>query len=208
MKVHLTKKMIGKMEGMRSINTSSVTNQFCKKMSKTNTICKHCYSIRLEKLYGLTKENGRSGHVQAWARNGKLLSRRLLKDSEITHYKSTRPIRFHAHGELINKTHLHNFIQIAEANPHVVFSLWTKRLDITKGGLKQLDNLFFVMSVSKLNRLSQKLPKGFHKVFAVLTVPFLEKCNLSHLVNCEGKCAKCMKCYTKNTITHIYEKLK
>jgi len=208
MKVHLTKKMVGKMEGMRSINTSPLANQFCKKMSQTNTVCRHCYSIRLEKLYGAVKENGRSGKVTAWVKNGKVLSKRILKDSEITHYKSTRPIRFHAHGELINKTHLFNFIQIAEANPHVVFGLWTKRLDIVKGNLKQLDNLFFVYSVPKLNRLHQKLPTGFHKVFTVLTIPFMEEHNLSHLVNCEGKCAKCMICYTKNKVTHIYELLK
>jgi len=203
MKIHITNRMIGKMIGLRSINSSPQTNPFCKKMAKSDAICKHCYSIRLEKLYGAI--NGGKGIVKSWVDNGKLLSKRLLKDSEIPLLKSLRWIRFHAHGELLNQIHLMNFIQIAEANPEITFALWTKRLDITRGKLKQLDNLFYVYSIPKLNRLHQKLPTGFHKVFSVLTRDYINEGNLSHLVNCQKKCAECGLCYTKNEVTHIYE---
>ena len=196
------------MTGFRAINTSPSSNPFCKRMAKTAAVCRRCYSTRLEKLYGATKENGRSGKVLQWVKNGKILSRRLLKDSELPHFISRRPVRFQAHGELFNTTHLLNLIAIAEANPAVTFALWTKRLDLTRGNLKQLDNLFYVYSVSKLNRLHQKLPAGFHKVFAVFDRAYVEEHNLSGLINCQKKCATCMLCYAKNEVTHIYELLK
>ena len=208
MYVYVTRKMIGKMTGFRSINTSALTNPFCRKMAKTDTICSHCYSRKMECLYGATRENNRSGRVLQWVRNGKILSRRLLKDSEIPHFQSRRPVRFHAHGELFNTTHLFNLIAIAEANPAVTFALWSKRLDLTKGNLKQLDNLFYVYSIPKLNKLHGKLPTGFHKVFAVLTKDYVNERNLGQMANCGKHCAKCMLCYTKNDITHIYELLK
>lgn len=208
MRVFITGRMTGKMTGFRSINTSSLVNPFCKRMAKTDAVCSHCFSARLEKLYGATKENERSGKVLQWVRNGKILVKRLLKDSEIPHFLSTRPVRFNAHGELFNTTHLFNLIAIAEANPAVTFALWTKRLDLTRGNLKQLDNLFYVYSVSKLNRLHQKLPAGFHKVFAVFDRAYVEEHNLSGLINCQKKCATCMLCYAKNEVTHIYELLR
>lgn len=203
--INITKRMVGKMNGLRSINTSSRSNPFCQRMSKTNNICRHCYSIRLEKYYGSFKHNGGQGLVNAWVRNSKTLSKKLFKDCEVPLLKSKKWMRFHAHGELYNKTHLYNFIQIVEANPDTTFALWTKRLDIVKGNLKQLDNLYYVYSNPKLDKLYQELPNGFHKVFSVLTRPFILKRHLSHLVNCQSKCVECGLCYTSNDVTHIYE---
>jgi hypothetical protein len=209
MKVFVTPKMTGKMFGLRSINVSPLANPFCLAMAKLNVICVSCYSQRLEKLYGATKENGRSGKVLAWVKNGKVLSKRLLKDSEVPVFRSVRPCRFDAHGELHNRIHLFNYIQIAEANPHVPMALWTKRLDLTKGALKQLDNLVYVYSVPEVNKLHRKLPAGFHKVFTVVSRQFTRERNLDNLVNCGKHCAECLKCYSRaDETTHIYERLK
>ena len=46
----------GKMEGINSINTNSLTNPFCIRMSsKDNLVCSKCYSNRLLKCRSINK---------------------------------------------------------------------------------------------------------------------------------------------------------
>ena len=71
--VHITKSPTGKMEGIQSINTNTLTNPFCKKASKNkNSICNKCYSIRQLKTI-------RTNCIKPFQHNSNLLSKRILK---------------------------------------------------------------------------------------------------------------------------------
>ena len=44
----------GKLEGIPSLNTNTLTNEYCKKMSSSgndNIICTHCYSVSMLKTF-------------------------------------------------------------------------------------------------------------------------------------------------------------
>ena len=41
----------GKMEDITSLNTNTLTNDFCNKMKYTETICKQCYSHSMLNTY-------------------------------------------------------------------------------------------------------------------------------------------------------------
>ena len=203
----LTKKMGGKMKGFWSINTSPLNNPFCQKMATTEAICSKCYSQRLEKFYGAVKCIGNgTGKVVSWVNNGVILSERLFKDYEIPLYTHRPLMRFSAHGELFNKTHLKNFIAIAEANPQTYHALWTKRVDLTVNCLKKLDNLQYVYSVAKMNKEGVKVPKGFDKVFTVFNKEYIKATGVE--INCQKNCMACLICYVPNSITHVNEQIK
>ena len=61
--------------------------------------------------------------------NSDLLSETVLSPADCK-LPLVSVIRLHGHGELINVQHLHNFVQIAQANPRTTVSLWTKRKEI------------------------------------------------------------------------------
>ena len=204
--INMTNQMSGKMTGLRSINTSPLDNDFCQKMTKTNTVCSKCYSQRLEKFYGSVGKIGVDGKVRAWVENGELFSTRILKDDEIPLFRSKRVIRFHAHGELINKTHYQNFLAITKKNPEIQFALWSKRKDIIKKN-PNLDNLIVIYSTPTINKLNPKLSKAFDKVFSVYNKDFVKDNKIE--INCGSKsCASCLICYSDNNITHVNELLK
>lgn len=204
----ITKQMGGKMKGFWSINTSPLDNPFCVAMAKTNAVCAKCYSQRLEKMYGSVECIGHgTGKVKAWVDNGVILSGRLLKDNEIPLYPKRGLMRFSSHGELFNKTHLHNLIAITEANPQAYHALWTKRLDLTRSGVKRLENLQYIYSVPELNKENTPIPKGFDKVFAVFDKKYAKKENVQ--INCGGKkCMDCLICYAPYKEARINELLK
>jgi hypothetical protein len=103
--------------------------------------------------------------------------------------------RFSSHGELINMKHLINIYNICRAQPKAVFTLWTKRKDLVNKLSKVINitkpvNLILVYSNPKLDKIMTKPPKHFDKVFNNITD------HNSTLINCEGRCIDCMKCYT------------
>ena len=180
----------GKMEDIPSLNTNTLTNDFCNKMKETETICKQCYSHSMLNTY-------RKNCVPKFEKNSIFLSKRILTSEEILYCgfgTLSRVNRFHSHGELINDIHLLNLFLICEAYPMSTFSLWTKRKDIVYKVLK-LDyadkpkNLIFVYSNPKLDSVMTKVPRHFDKVFNNVTTK-------SDLVNCHQKCKDCMMCYT------------
>lgn len=187
-------KMTGKLEGIVGINTNPLSNSFCKKMQKGETICKHCYSCAM--LRGLRKNC-----MPVWERNSQILSSRLLETSEIPRITAAF-CRFHAHGELINKIHFENFIRIAEANPWTKFSFFTKRTNLCD--LTNLpDNVTMVYSNPTLDRVVTKVPKGFHKVFNVITKKEDAR------VNCGARsCITCQKCFKREGCSVLVEKVK
>ena len=195
--IHITNHAAsGKLEGLRSINTSVLGNAYCSRMRKTMSVCARCYAAPMEKRY----HSLRARLIQ----NHELLSAAPLKDREIPVIME-RFFRLHSLGELINATHLLNFMAIADKNPGTTFSLWTKRKELVARVLAtstKPPNLILIYSITGLDVDNPRLPKHFDKTFGVFT-----KDSTADL-NCHGKCKDCMKCYNHDTETQIQERLK
>ena len=191
--------MTGKLKGIEAINTNPLSNDFCKKMNScgnSNIICTECYSCSMLKAY-------RRNCVPAFERNSIALSTEELND--IPKLKKNDIIRIHAHGELINDTHLTNVLKIIKAYPNKTFSLYTKRKDIINSVFKNTvkpNNLILVMSNEKIDIPLLEIPKHFDKVFNVLSTE-------STKINCGAKCCNtCRMCYDKTKDNIIYEMIK
>ena len=204
MTVHMSK-MSGKLKGIPAINTNTLTNPFCMRQHRTDTICGKCYSFTMLEGY-------RKNCTPAFERNSALLSDWI--DWDDLPIINSAFFRFSAHGELINETHFVNLIRIARKNPHTTFALWTKRASITRKFTKPYNskwetlygsedfgdippNLILVFSNPKIDRVIG-VPRGFHKVFNNVskgsTAP----------QNCTGrKCIECLACYRKDSGTDV-----
>ena len=192
--------MTGKMEGIPSINTNPLTNSFCNRSLKnpSKNICNNCYSKKMLRTY-------RKNCVNRFQQNSELLVNNVLKEipkfrDDMTH------MRFHSHGELINKEHLKNFYKIAEKNDHVTFALFTKRKYLVHKVNEEVesvpDNIVFIYSNPTIDDVNQEIPEEFHKTFTVI------KDCYGGIENCKGKCKDCLECYKKEGTKHIYEKIK
>jgi hypothetical protein len=194
--------MTGKLEGLRAVSTNTITNPFCVRQNAcgiADNICTKCYSHTMLKSY-------RKNMQPALERNSVLLSSRVLALSEIP-FLNDAILRVNAHGELINETHLVNIVQIANANPHCIVTLWTKRKDIiTKyfDANNKPKNLILIFSNSKINNIMPKPPKYFDKTFNNVAADlFVDR------QNCTGqKCRDCRLCYSHNSVDTIVEKVK
>lgn len=184
--------MSGKLEGLRAINTNTLTNPFCLEMKESDTICGQCYSHRMLNSY-------RKSCAKPWQINSDILSTGML--TEIPAIKD--PIfRFHGHGELINMQHLLNLYEIARHNSDTTFALWTKRKDlINRCPAEKPDNLILIWSNPLINNVKD-VPKGFDKVFNNIT-------DEDDTANCTGqRCNQCRLCYTHGGTNVIVEHVK
>ena len=192
-------KMTGKLEGIPALNTNTLTNSFCSKMRKTDTVCKVCYSASM--LEGMRKSC-----VPSWQRNSDILSQAIPVDNLPT--INAHSFRFHGHGELINYAHLENFMNISRKNPDTYFALWTKRTGFVRKWLKNndvLDNVIFIYSNPRTDRVMDTPPEGFEKVFNSVYDDTVSEGQTP----CTGqKCRDCMACYRHNEHTVIVEKVK
>lgn len=195
MGIHITKGS-GKMEGIFSINTSTLKNKFCTMMAKTSDICSACYASRYEKM--------RSSLAKALERNSEYF---VSDDFEVEKVPYLF-MRFHSFGELISRKHLRNVIRLVEHNPDTRFTLWSKRTNYIQGYIREYgalpSNLIMIYSNPSLNVERKTPPKGFNKVFNVFTKKFAEENGI--VINCGGKaCLPCMICYTHNDTTYVNE---
>ena len=192
-KIHITRNHTGKMMGLSSINTSALDNEFC--VGNENQICQKCYSKRLESF--------RPGMRDLFKNNGKLLSQSIIPTEQLPNTLSTT--RFNSFGELINETHFINLVNIALKNSSVIFTLWTKRIDLANTLIKP-DNMIFIYSTPFINTSDLIRPAGFDKVFSVYTKEYARENKIK--INCKGPCLNCKICYTKNRVINIREILK
>ena len=198
-------KMSGKMQGFYSINTNPLDNPFCTKMSRTpNSICSKCYSRRM--LTTIRKSCNPS-----WSRNGRILSKEVLTDKYIPDLSGLAcegAFGFSSHGELMNDKHLINLLLIAENNPDITFGLWTKRIGMVQRYIDDVPpNVILIASTTLVDMIEPVVPEHFDRIFSVYTKPFAKRHGIN--INCDGKCAECMLCYTPNNgITHINELVK
>ena len=201
--------MTGKLVEIPAINTNTLTNKFCQKMHSSceKCICWDCYSFAM-------LEGSRKNCQPAWQQNSEILSGGLL-GYPLPQFNSLY-VRFDGHGELINETHFINYLLIAQHNPKSTFSLFTKRKDIVKRVLdtreqillalvgleRKPKNLILVYSNPLVDRITDKIPYYFDKVFNTTT----EK---STRDNCTGrKCIECLACYTHTGENVLIEKVK
>ena len=200
-KVHISK-MTGKLQGLQAISTNTVTNKFCNKQNASkndDVICKHCYSHSMLNTY-------RKNMQDCLQRNSDTLSLQDLEDADIPRINQLY-MRFNAHGELINETHLKNLIKICIKNPAVTFALWSKRKDIIikyfdKIGMRPR-NLKLVFSNSIINTIIDP-PKYFDSTFNNVDADYMKEKQ-----NCTGqKCIDCLLCYTHNDTKQIVEAVK
>ena len=190
----------GKMSGIHSINTSTISNTFCGKMQKTDSVCSKCYASRYE--------NMRPTLHNALIRNDKVLSESILPVQELPVFNDLF-IRANSFGELINATHLKNLANIARKNPNTLVTLWTKRKDLIRSvfsTFEKPENLQIIYSSPVINKQSKR-PMFFDKVFTVYDKKTAINNDIE--INCGSKsCTSCRICYTKNDIVNVRELLK
>lgn len=194
-------KMSGKLDGIQAMNTSPLDNPFCVTRHNNNIgVCGECYSQNMCKTF-------RANAAKVWKRNGDILSKEIIPDESLPRF-STCFVRFSAHGELINETHLINLLNMAKKNPRSTFSIWTKRPQLFRRVIDKHgkpDNLIAIFSVTEINYVPMRIPSGFDKVFCVVT----EGSEYASMINCgDKKCIDCELCYTRNNTDVIIEKLK
>ena len=201
-------KGIGKMQGIRSISTNTLTNEFCKKMhasKNTLIICGHCYSYEGLEMARFPNQ------VKALQRNSNILGGKELTEKEIYQNYMVNDVifRLQSHGDLINELHLKNLMAIVKANKWTTFALWTKRKNVIKkyfDSNKKPDNLILVYSNPLINKVieADNRPQYFDKVFNNV-----DKDTLKDRQNCTGQqCITCRRCYIKSNDNTIIEAVK
>lgn len=193
----------GKMEGIRSISTSVLKNEFCQKRQKCdNSICGKCYAKNLVS-YRKTLQN-------ALERNYDVLTRSVLKMEDLPVLNDVY-FRLESFGDLANDIQLINYIRICKKNPNTTFALWTKNFGIVKAVLKFMEkpeNLILVASSYEINREQSEIDFGiFDKLFTVYDRRYAAEHNVK--INCGARsCLGCRLCYTHNNTRIINEILK
>lgn len=210
--IRITEKMTGKMQGFASLSTSPLFNPLCVKRAKNpDTICAHCYSVRMQKMYSALEAKLRI--------NSELLSGSILSaedfpaiNTETRYYKY---FRLEAFGDLINEIHAINYFTFCNINPETNFTLWTKNpvfIDkAIKSGYEKPANLTIIFSSPYLNKTAKEIIFDMFpfldKIFTVYTKEEAKKENI--VINCGAKkCATCLLCYKKNDVKEINELLK
>ena len=191
--------MTGKLKDIPALNTNTLSNPFCGKMRKTATICSVCYSASM-------LESSRKNCVPSWERNSEILSKPIPIRNLPT--INAHSFRFHGHGELINYTHLENFMNIVDKNPDTHFSLWTKRIGYVRKWLRKNErskNVIFIYSNPSTGKVMNTVPEGFDKVFNSV---YDDTVQTGQTLCTDRKCASCLACYRHNEHTVIVEKVK
>ena len=192
----------GKLQDIRSLNTNTLTNEFCISMynsSANDIICRKCYSMSM--LNGLRKNCAPS-----WQENSDILSGGLIPSHMLPTILDAF-FRFSSHGELINMTMLENFHNITLHNPHCSFALWTKRKNFIRKFYSQHEkpaNLILIYSNPRIDAVMNQPPEFFDRTFNNVSK------GSDVAQNCTGqKCRDCLLCYKAgNGVTQIVEAVK
>ena len=209
--VKFTKQHTGKMAGFSSLSTASSCNGQCKKNAKIKgSICEKCYSNKMQKRYKALKK--------VLEKNHSILTKEVLP-VEVLPFINVTYFRFEAFGDLENETQFINYLNIANANKHCRFAIWTKNphiIDEVLNGMnyKKPKNLNIIVSSLFINKEWNYKNSPYaqrywfiDKVFTVYDKQYIKENNIN--INCGAKsCISCLKCYKKNNIKIINEVLK
>lgn len=199
----------GKMKGINSLSTACTINPQCAKNAAVKgSICSKCFAMKYAGMRKALKEK--------LERNVKLLTAAVLPSESLPLVNSLY-FRFEAFGDLMSAAQAVNYFNIAKKNKSTRFALWTKNphfIDkaIKEYGIKKPANLNIIFSSLFINAavdpetIRNKYP-FIDKVFTVYDAAAIEERKIN--INCGARsCANCLKCYKKNNIVIISEKLK
>ena len=147
--------------------------------------------------------------------NTDLLSSSIIPKNQLP-FVNAAMCRLESFGDIINTTHLQNYINLIKKNSHCMFCLFTKNYTVVFDYFKthkQPSNLSIVASSLMLNtpfEIERYLNFGLKnlKIFTVYTKKYADKHNVP--INCgKNRCIDCRRCYTKNKMpVYIAELLK
>lgn len=204
--LHFTLNHQGKMKGMQSLSTSCTCNKYCKSRSKsTSTVCAHCYAQRRMKIY--------KNLEKCLIKNTKILTEQVIPKENLPIINALY-FRLEAFGDLNNTTQVINYFNLCKKNPDVKFGLWSKNLWLIEAtindGNSKPKNLQIIYSIPFLNDRNDNifiLYPFVDKIFTVFEKNFIKKNDIE--INCGAKsCLSCGKCYKKNKVKYINERLK
>lgn len=204
----------GKMADIISFSTSPF-NPICdRRAAVVNSVCHYCFSRRMMRVY--------KALAAKLARNRDFISTVELSAADCYHFKpKSGYFRFEAFGDLFSTLQVKNYFTMAAAMQAdgIKCALWTKNPQIIKAAFDEFNlikpsNLNIVYSVAGLNSTAAAaIYDAFHacgydfidKVFTVFDAEHAAGVE----INCGARdCATCGKCYEKNSIKFICEKLK
>ena len=188
--------LTGKMTGMPAITSSMLCNEHCQKLSNIiGTVCEKCYTMKYLK--------SRPAVEKCYAENTELLTSSVIPIKQLPFINATM-CRLETFGDIVNATHLQNYINLIKKNNHCMFALFTKNYTVVFDYFKthkQPKNLSLVISSLLLDEPFglEFLPEYLTnvKIFTVYSKPFAKDNNVA--INCgKNRCIDCRRCYTKN----------
>lgn len=206
--LHISDSMSGKMEGINSLSTSCLDNEFCQKMQKCKgLICHDCFSVNVQNRYKDLQKN--------LINNGK-----VLRSEVLTEFPKLNDLvfRIESFGETDNDIQAENYLRLIENNPNTRFGLWSKRMDIYKRVILERGsyppNVTFMESSPRLNtEIEHHTLEGTVRhyqlgTFTVYTADYAIANGIE--INCGNKvCRDCRTCYSTNgDMIRIREMLK
>ena len=189
--------LTGKMAGMPAITTSLLCNENCKKLSNIiGTVCEKCYAIKYVK--------SRPNVQKVYEENTMLLTSSIIPRKQLP-FINAAYCRLESFGDIVNATHLQNYVNLVKKNNHCVFSLFTKNYTVVFNYFKerkQPKNLSIVISSLIINEpfnidyLSETNLTNV-KIFTVYSKPYANGNNV--IINCgKTRCIDCLRCYKPN----------
>lgn len=188
--------LTGKMTGMPAITTSMLCNAHCQKLSNIiGTVCEKCYTMKYLK--------SRPAVEKCYAENTDLLTTSIIPIKQLP-FINAAMCRLETFGDIVNTTHLQNYVNLIKKNNHCMFSLFTKNYTVVFDYFKthkQPKNLSIVISSLIINEPFELefIPNYLTsvKIFTVYSKSFAKGNNVA--INCgKNRCVDCRRCYTKN----------
>lgn len=194
----------GKLEGIRSLNTSVLLNAICQARAKiAGSICAKCYAHNLVKM--------RKNLMKVLEKNTQVLTTVEIPVSDWP-LINDRVFRLESFGDLNNSLQVKNYFNFASRNPETLFALWTKNpefIDIAiKDGYAKPANLIIIQSSKHINVVDAPRYDFIDGVFTVFTKAYAQEHGI--VINCGARhCLSCMQCYRHHDgVFYINELLK
>ena len=194
--------LTGKMAGMPAITFSMLCNEYCEKLRAiSGTVCEKCYTLKYLQ--------SRPSVEKCYRENTELLTKSVIPVHQLP-FINAAMCRLESFGDIINATHLQNYINLVKKNNHCVFSLFTKNYTVVFVYFKthkQPKNLSIVISSLLLNQpfdvnclIETNITNV--KIFTVYTKAYVKGNGM--VINCgKNRCIDCRRCYKPNK-TPIY----
>lgn len=197
-----THSMKAKLEFLHSFNTYCAMNARCiARHAAGETICKKCYSFTLTAIYdGLQRKL-----IQATF----LFCNEIIKPEDMPILDNTEYERLESFGDLNNRIHAINFINLCIRNKKTRFVLWTKNPDIIYNAYLETgykpQNMTLIYSSPKINIIDRSVIGKYiingkdmiDRIFTVFTAEYAILNNIA--IHCiDSHCMTCKRCYKGN----------